>query len=197
MSETSRVCNKKRKYQRVRTVNNGYIDIDSIKDAPGINYVEWIKITKDKLKEREIHLLSIKMNEIHRIVNITLCSHKNIKNESGLMTNNPHYNISNTLMKSIFHEFLFPAIDRWTGVHIDRIKKKINTFRDYFVIAKNWWDLSKKKLIGSQFWVTIFEDIKQVKLSDIICLKCFLRDLNHLIIFSLLSVIIQNPVSMT
>lgn len=164
MSEALCVPNKNRKH---RTIYNGYINIDNIETSPGNNYIKWIKITKDKLKQREIQLLSIKIAEIQRIVNESICGSINIQNSVNKTAYQSHYNrnyqISNSLIQSIFHEFLFPAIDRWNGVHIDRIKKTITKFRDYFVIGKNWWDLSKKRLIGSVFWVKIFEDIDQVK----------------------------------
>ena len=157
MSESLCVRNKNRKH---RTINNGHINIDNIDTSPGINYIEWIRIAKDKLKQREIQLLSVKITEIQRIVNETICPsiNLNLKNQD----HSQKYTISNSLIQSIFDEFLFPAIDRWSGVHIDRIKKQLTKFRDYFVIGKNWWDLSKKRLIGSVFWVKIFEDIDQV-----------------------------------
>ena len=132
-----------------RTNKNGYIDLD-INISPGNEYCQWIETTKNKLKEREIQLLSAKMGEIERIVNQTV-------------KNNVHsYKISDILIHAIFNEFLFPVIDRWNGVNMAKIKREIIKFRDYFAVGKNWWDLSKRRLLGSMFWVKIFEDIDKV-----------------------------------
>ncbi len=54
------------------------------------------------------------------------------------------------------------AIGDWKGVNTKRTKKDLTSFRNYFVIGKNWWDLSKKKAMGP-FWLQIFADIERVK----------------------------------
>ena len=35
--------------RKQRIVKNGYIDIDNIPQLPGVGYVEWIKLSKQKL----------------------------------------------------------------------------------------------------------------------------------------------------
>ena len=146
------------KHRKQRTVKNGYIDIDSVADLPGKNYCDWINITKDKLKKRESQLLSIKLVEIQRIVNNEISS-----SSSHHFNKYRTYKIHDIKIKYIFNHSLFIVIDQWEGVQLDRVKTKIDKYRDYFVIAKNWWDLRKKKLIGSSFWLPIFRDIQQVK----------------------------------
>ena len=142
---------KRKRKQRV--VNNAYIDIDSVTTEPGPDYCNWIDISKRKLKEREAKLLSIKIKEIQQIVNTEAA-------KFGYAINTRF-----TIPDSIIHRILlhlYGVIHRWNGVNLCRIKKVISTFRDYFVIGKNWWDLTKKKLMGNVFWLTIFKHIQQV-----------------------------------
>ena len=54
------------------------------------------------------------------------------------------------------------AIGDWKGVNTVRTMKDLSSFRKYFVIGKNWWDLSKKKVMGP-FWLQIFADIERVE----------------------------------
>ena len=35
--------------RKQRVVKNGYIDIDNIDQQAGVNYIEWIKLSKQKL----------------------------------------------------------------------------------------------------------------------------------------------------
>ena len=48
-----------------------------------------------------------------------------------------------------------------------RRKKAIPTFKSYFAVGKNSWDTKKQKIIASQFWLLIFDDIKKVHLNII------------------------------
>ena len=138
--------------RKQRTVKNGYIDIDSVTTAPGFKYCNWMKLTKEKLKQREIKLLSIKISEIENIVNKKL-----------LTSSNPcTYTINKTAIENIIATSIISVVDGWKGVHVDRIKKNLTKFRDYFVIGKNWWDIKKQNLIAVHFWINIFEDIYNV-----------------------------------
>lgn len=133
-----------------RTVKNAYVDLDSVTTKPGIGYANWIPITKQKLKQRECQLLSIKITKIEMIVSEHMMS--------MMMTNN--YKIPRQAMKSITDE-LFGEIDGWNGVNLCRVKKRITAFRDYYNIGKRWWDLRKTRIFGSVFWLRVFADLQQ------------------------------------
>ena len=144
--------------RKQRTGKNGYIDIDSVTITPGIDFCNWIRLTKEKLKERETKLLMIKISEIESIVNKQLST----------STRPCIYKINRILMENNINTSIISVIDEWPGVHIDRIKKNLTKFRDYFVIGKNWWDIKKQKLIANHFWIKIFEDIDQVQTQPLI-----------------------------
>ena len=142
--------------RKPRRVNNAYIDIDSVTIGPGYMHCNWKILTKQKLKERETKLLNIKIAQIETIINKQLSSLTLTKSSSY------GYKINITLINNAINKSINDGIDKWKGVHFDRIKKKIATFRDYFVIGKNWWDIKKQPLISTYFWIALFKDIHQV-----------------------------------
>ena len=73
----------------------------------------------------------------------------------------PKLEISETFVKSTFLE-LCSLIDGWSGVDLSKTTTKLNTFRKYFNIGKNWWDQRKKKLLAPIFWLKIFSMIQKV-----------------------------------
>ena len=103
--------------KRVRKLKNSIIDISTVNIEHGKNYVNWINKTKEKLKEREQKLFIYKCSEI----------------ESILVGQN--YKISNNIIQNVLNHKLFPVLDEWKGINLNRIKKELNTFKDYFVIS--------------------------------------------------------------
>ena len=142
---------KKSKKQRV--VHNALVDVDSVTTEPGECYINWIEITKQKLKEREQRLLQHKVNEIEKIMNATL-------------TNNTDNACTLTLNQTIRNQTLSALnalILSWHGINITKVKhNSYSRFRDYFVRAKNWWDGTKKKVYGKVFWIVVFEYLRKV-----------------------------------
>eukprot|EP00483_Globobulimina_turgida_P012434 UN12457 len=65
-NSTKTTAKKQRKQRRVL---NGYIDIDDVTDEAGPNYINWIKCTKQKLKERECKLMSVRITTLQHIIN--------------------------------------------------------------------------------------------------------------------------------
>ena len=152
MATTIRRGIKRNRKQRV--VKNAYIDIDAVSDPPGPGYANWIAISRRMLKERESKLLSIKIEQIERIFNESVRSlhpHRDLK----------HFKISSERMRVVLQQ-LFQNLNTWNGPNLSRIRKQISSFRDYFVIGKNWWDLIKRKSLGDIFWMSSFHQIQAV-----------------------------------
>ena len=141
---------RKRRRRRSRKLKNTIVDIESIDIECGDNYINWIKLTKEKLKERESKLLMIRIYEIESNVN------KHLTQEIQ------KYKISFEFIKSILNGNLFRIIDSWKGINISRLKKKLNKFKDYFLKSKNWWDTNKQKIIALSFWIPVFKNIQKV-----------------------------------
>eukprot|EP01084_Bolivina_argentea_P012102 22679_1 len=140
----SQIVKKKKRKQRI--VNNAVVDLNNVSVEPGVNYTNWISITRDKLKKRELSLFSVKKLRIESVVNNELPDCK----EKYLITQDI---IDHTLQE------LYDIIDKWSGVNMSRRKKPTNRYRDYFCIGKNWFDQTKKKIFGTLFWVVIFKHI--------------------------------------
>lgn len=130
--------------RKQKSVKNAYTDVDSVAIQPGTDYKEWIKITKDKLYERECKIRKTQIIEVEGIINglnnSVFIFPKNIRDDA--------LGVIRTM------------ISRWKGVNIGRTKKSMTQYRNYFNVAKNWWDQSKKRMIGDIFWVPLFEFIQ-------------------------------------
>ena len=138
------------KPKRHRKLKNVLVDIDSVTIDHGDNYINWINLTKTKLKKREKKLLLIRIAMIESIVKTSL-------NDINL-----NYKISTPFIESVLNDSLYPIISQWNGINILRIKKPLDKFKDYFGIARNWWDINKQQPTASSFWIPVFNDIQRV-----------------------------------
>eukprot|EP01084_Bolivina_argentea_P219227 371881_1 len=144
--------------RKPRIVKNSYANVESVDAPPGENYVNWTKITRQKLKERDRNLLSVKIHKIQNIVN-TIFAGRNVS---------ASFTISNAFIQNTL-DVLYHAIDyEWKGVNVARLKKEPSTFRAYFLLGKNWWYSRKKKLIGNVFWLKLFR-----------CIRCHIDTKEH------------------
>ena len=58
---------------------------------------------------------------------------------------------------------LYRLIDGWHGVKLSKLSSKsesLSSFKNYFTVAKNWWDQKKKQKYGQLFWCGIFKYIQ-------------------------------------
>eukprot|EP01083_Nonionella_stella_P318128 1161321_1 len=149
---------KKHRKHRVRRVKHAYVDIDSVTDEPGLNYCNWIQITKELLKEREQKQRLIAIQKVESIVNAEL----RIKHEFNTMNNTPMaYVFPQEITRNTFKQ-LFAKIDAWDGVKTARLKAPITRYRKYFGVAKNWYIQMKRKIFGDLFWVHVLVSIQNL-----------------------------------
>eukprot|EP01084_Bolivina_argentea_P231952 391054_1 len=140
------------KPRKPRTIKNAYVNFNSVEVEPGPGYCNWVPITKQQLKVRDEKLLNIKIQKIESVVNKEI--------SRLLQSDHSAYNIQKQIITDTFNQ-LHKHVDEWNGVKITRTKKEIKSFKQYWDVGKNWWDLTKKKLIGTIFWFRIFQDIQQ------------------------------------
>eukprot|EP01084_Bolivina_argentea_P293914 505613_1 len=138
-----------KKTRKQRVVKGRYVNIVSVEVECGDNYSNWIAITKHKLKERESKLLQIIINTTETVVNQAISD----RNISFKVT---EQNTQETL------KHLYDIIDQWNGVNTSRTKTSLNTYRNYFTVAKKWFDSAKKKQIGNVYWLLVLQQIKQL-----------------------------------
>eukprot|EP01084_Bolivina_argentea_P010236 19055_1 len=143
--------NNKKKPRKKRIVKNAYVDVDSVKAQPGIDYCDWIRITRQKLKERERKLFQITIDKIESIVNKEIQKQPQVHH--GAIFVFPSQISEQTLAQ------LFEKINDWQGVQTSRLKSPMTCYRNYFDVAKNWYIQTKKKIYGDLFWVRVFDTI--------------------------------------
>ena len=135
------------KPKRQRKLKKFLVDIESVTVAKGCNYINWINAAKRSLKERESKLLMIRVSTIQSIINTSF---------------NLNYKVPSAIIESILNKSLYPLISKWKGINVSRVKKPLNTFKEYFAVARNWWDNHKQQHIATKFWIPLFADIQKV-----------------------------------
>ena len=149
--------NGKRKQRR--TIN-GYIDIDNITQEPGEEYENWIQITKQKLKERECKLMSVRVSTLQNIINQQCKLFEEINSNNNIYQQKiTVYDYNNIISRDIINQCLnklYLSLQLWNGVNLVKTKKSLSTFRKYFVIGKCWFDQKKKNILAPDFWIKFF-----------------------------------------
>ena len=79
--------------------------------------------------------MEIKITEIELIVNKEL---NNI-----CLNENVHFKCSEEIRKNTLDQ-LYHLISKWNGVDLSRTKAPLTRYRDYFCVAMNWWDQTKR-----------------------------------------------------
>ena len=83
-----------------------------------------------------------------------------------------HIHISSEIYAQIinknyhFTELCLNKLDQflsdWNGVNVNHTKKKLSTFREYFVIGRSWFDQRKKEILATDLWINVLDIIISV-----------------------------------
>eukprot|EP01084_Bolivina_argentea_P297125 511813_1 len=153
--------------RKQRIVNNGYINVDEVTALPGDNYSEWIQISKIKLISRENALMNIRIERIESITNEKM---KSFHNSQHITDTNERikYRISQHILDICFDK-ISNRVNSWRGVHLNKRISSVpyKTFREYFTVAKNWWDQTKTNVLGSFLWAPVLNNIQKFVSSNI------------------------------
>lgn len=159
------------KPRKKRTVRGSMVDISNIV-IPEINYNKYLQCTRSKLYEREINMLSFRINTIRQCfidgfkmfikrtkiyskTDLTVDSAyiHSIINKHALILNN------NQLIDNLTH-FIFHT---WNGVQSTYTSRtQIHCFADYFRLAKNRVDCQKLDILCQFFWIQILNILQKV-----------------------------------
>eukprot|EP01083_Nonionella_stella_P199431 731291_1 len=147
--------------RRQNTVNNMHLCVNDVNELPGINYSEWIKICKSKLILRESSLLNIRIARIQSTTNTEIESFYNSESIKDI-NKRIKYIISPNISKHCFDN-VSTSINIWTGIDLNKRTSSTpyTTFREYFIVAKNWWDQKKAIIYGSVLWGPVLKDIQK------------------------------------
>eukprot|EP01083_Nonionella_stella_P048130 128879_1 len=150
-----------KKTRRQRTINNASIDIDDVFIGSGLGYINWLKIAKKKLMDRELIMLHKRQMILDALVissirqmahdnpntfNVQICfhvyqseiRHKLIDSQSAIM--------------SLCALSISKMLQKWNGY---KGKKGIRLilFRNYFRHCRHWFDTNKATIMAINFWI--------------------------------------------
>eukprot|EP01084_Bolivina_argentea_P041934 77410_1 len=172
------------KNKRERTVSNGLVNTDDVTIQPGVDYINWIDICRNKLREREMKILDKKLEifdesiessirqftientktfdkhkgnvhiKVYRMASENSEAYDSIKDQN----NNMFSNIINNCNQSITQQLL-----NWKGYkpRAQKSKTKIKRFKEYFKACRGWWDLKKMGIITKEFLVPLSSIINE------------------------------------
>eukprot|EP01083_Nonionella_stella_P148572 470610_1 len=121
------------------------------------SYAEWITLSQEHLIERETALLSKRVEHIQTITNEQMGVLRSTKNRE-----NTRYAIHSDIL-DLCSFTISSTINGWNGIKLDKTisSTRYNHFREYFKVAKNWWDQRKSTVLGAAFWTPILRDIQK------------------------------------
>ena len=167
-----------KKVRQMRTIKNGIVPVDDITIDPGNNFIHWIQPTRDKLSKRESILLQKRIKIIHQIIELSLTQFKTENLSNFQQYNNIQIDTMHSINTRLFNEYfvngdkatnirlktekaITKQLEKWRGVQ--RSKKVVKAFRDYFKISKNWFDQKKIEIIADNFYLPIIKLMYQVQ----------------------------------
>eukprot|EP01084_Bolivina_argentea_P247485 414043_1 len=132
-------------------------NVDDVTVPKGEAYINWIKISKQKLKDREWVAMKIRAKTLQNIINKQCELFSTNLSSHSIIVSNHNDLISNDIINECLNS-LYLSLGRWTGT---KTKKALNTFREYFIMARCWFDQTKKHLLAPVFWIKLFIHLSQ------------------------------------
>ena len=159
---------KKKNNRKPRVVKGGYINLDDVKEGAGPSFLNWQFWTKIKLKEREIKLMKVRLDEIKSIISENIETFEKDNKVQNVCIVIPKTEITD-LFDNTFNDNLIDSVicelDKiltlWKGINTDQTSKELSTFRIYFGTSRNWFDQKKKNIKAKYFWLKILNSIQQ------------------------------------
>eukprot|EP01083_Nonionella_stella_P267823 904975_1 len=135
-------------------------NVDDVTEPKGEEYINWIKITKQKLKDRECIAMKIRAKKLQNIINKQCGLFSSNLSSHNIIVSNHNDLISNDIINECLNS-LYLSLGRWNGINVTKTKKPLNTFREYFTMARCWFDQTKKHLLAPVFWIKLFVHLSQ------------------------------------
>eukprot|EP01084_Bolivina_argentea_P074614 135334_1 len=150
------------KPKRRRRIKNEIIKIDDIDEEPGNNFSNWIRITKNKLTERESKLMSLRVNILQNTINTQIEQFKTINARMNIYIDTKLYEniISEELINNCLNQLNTQLIQPWNGIVLNHTKSKVDSYRKYFTTSRSWFDQRKRAVLAECLWIPIFNSIK-------------------------------------
>ena len=154
------------KKTRRRRKRNEVIDVD-IDDPPGEECENWRRIAKLKLKERETKLMAVRLSTLRSVIREQCTAFETLNSSLHRGTLSQKVTVSSAdglipdqLSLAVLDKMKL-ALQFWNGVNLTKTKRSLEQFRDYYVIARNWFDCLKRNILGPAFWIEVFRLLEQ------------------------------------
>ena len=115
--------------------NSNEIDIDSVTEAAGTNFENWIQTTKEKLKQRENKAMNDRVSTLIRIIREQCKLFENINSSNSAL---PKVFVAGFEAKSLDNirtdcmNKLDLILLHWNGINLSKTKRKLTSFRKYY-----------------------------------------------------------------
>lgn len=153
-----------KKAKRRRRKRNEVVEVD-IADPPGEDCENWKRIAKEKLRERESQLMGVRMRTLRNVIREQCTAFETLNSSLHQGTQRVTVLDSEHLIPD---ELTTECMDKlnislkyWNGVNMTKTKRSLDSFRDYYVISRNWFDCQKRNTLGPVFWIRTFRILEQ------------------------------------
>eukprot|EP01083_Nonionella_stella_P316588 1148668_1 len=165
--------------RKQRTIKNSIVKIDDVDFDPGVNFANWIQITKCKLWDRELSLLEQRLEACYdsnlSMMKMFVINHAEIldrarQNAYEMETTltliyQTHWQRKIADVRSPIIVGYMKSVERlltqWNGYHPTE-KTVIQTYRHYFQKCRAWFDHTKMQRMALDVWIPMMRLIEEV-----------------------------------
>eukprot|EP01083_Nonionella_stella_P150209 478127_1 len=168
----AKAANQKRlkSSRKPRIINNGIVAVDDVSIAAGVKNINWLRIARYKLLQRELILLRKKQKVLDRVIMNTLQTFTNETTKHFRFS--PFHACVEIYQSQIQHKLvtvecaimrqcaqsIANILRNWKGFKPD---SQSPSFRYYFKHSRGWFDVKKASIIASDFWIPILTIIRE------------------------------------
>eukprot|EP01083_Nonionella_stella_P163118 536063_1 len=172
---------EEKKQRKERIIKNGIIDIDDVFIGPGIEYCNWTKIARIKLRQRELILLQKRQESCNQVINsaiqqfTTQCIQRFISHQTRNL-HIPVYKMErdnltiylqnvqrkvtalNSDIMCRCRRSITNLLTEWEG---SKPRKEPRSFRKYFQCCRRWFDQKKVHMLAAHFCIPIMDIVQE------------------------------------
>eukprot|EP01083_Nonionella_stella_P234574 825674_1 len=156
-----------KKARRRRTIKNAIVNIDASTES-GPENINWRRIAKKKLTNRELGMLYKRQQILDKIITASILQF--IERNSTTFDFNICFNIykdkirqklvnPQSAIMSLCAQSIANLLKNWKGY--TPISKDIPLFRDYFTASRHWFDSKKVRAMAINFWIPSMQLIRE------------------------------------
>eukprot|EP01083_Nonionella_stella_P164379 543800_1 len=157
-----------KKPRRRRTINNAMVNTQDVSIAPGAENINWRRIAKKKLTDRELRMLYKRQQVVDKLITAAIVQF--IQRNSSTFDFNVCINIykdkirpklinPQSAIMSLCAQSIANLLKNWKGY--TPISKDIPLFRDYFTASRHWFDSKKVRAMAINFWIPSMQLIRE------------------------------------